>query len=424
MIQKEHVLVIIGESMNKANLISFATLVESPFIYITIGKYTFGLPSKIRNDQGMRIDFPNFMNSLTVVKVNGEVNTYQLRMVYQIRPGDDPNLIDNILSSVSATRTATISYGDWCSPGNIYKEEEMLITNVQQNIDFSSSRISYDIAGVSKSLNLMSQVRNFPAPNELVKPSKVLLNLISTPEYGIAKNFSGMTDKLKVRAKHLIATDDKPVRLEAKNNTSVYDYISYLVSCMVPNSTEATTGKAYYALSVIDDNKNEMGGSYFKVTKVGDSEAAYDGKDAYELDIGFPGNNFITNFSIKQNDTWSILFDSSNTSQQNSFTYTYDQFGNLIQSDSPSVTRSKELLQTTAADQAWWTKMTEFPIGATLEFKGLVRPTMLVSYVKLNVVFYGRKHISSGTYIITKQTDNISASGYKTTLELQRIKGE
>ena len=69
-----------------ANLVSIPTLVESPFIYVTIGKYTFGLPTKIGNALSWRtIDFPNFMNSLTVVKVNGEVNTYQLRMVYQIK---------------------------------------------------------------------------------------------------------------------------------------------------------------------------------------------------------------------------------------------------------------------------------------------------------------------------------------------------
>ena len=61
------------------------------------------------------------------------------------------------------TRTMTISYGDWCSPGNIYKEEEVLITNVKQSFDFSSSKITYDISAVSKALNLMSQCFNFPA---------------------------------------------------------------------------------------------------------------------------------------------------------------------------------------------------------------------------------------------------------------------
>ena len=69
-----------------ANLVSIPTLVEAPFIYVTIGKYTFGLPSKIKGSRGqIIIDYPNFMNSLTVTKVNGEVNTYQLRMTYQIK---------------------------------------------------------------------------------------------------------------------------------------------------------------------------------------------------------------------------------------------------------------------------------------------------------------------------------------------------
>lgn len=73
-------------SFNKtkyANLVSIPTLVEAPFIYCTIGKYTFGLPSKInRGDGSYSIDFPNFMQSLSVVKVNGQINTYQLRIVY------------------------------------------------------------------------------------------------------------------------------------------------------------------------------------------------------------------------------------------------------------------------------------------------------------------------------------------------------
>lgn len=362
------------------------------------------------------------MNSLVVNKVNGEVNTYQLKMTYQIKQGDDPNLIDNILSSISDTRTMKISYGDWCSPGNIYKEEEVLITNVKSNIEFASSRISYDIAAVSKALNLMSQCFNWPGAYD--KPSNILLSMINNPSYGIQKNFTGMQNKQKALAKQLIATDDKAVKIEAKNNTSVYDYLNYLVSCMVPSDTSGTTGNSYYALSVVDDNKNEMGGSYFKVSRIGDSDSAYDGKDSYELDIGYPGNNFITNFTINDNETWSILFDSSNTSQKNDFTYTYNNLGELVKSDSPSITRSRDLLQTTAADKAWWTKMTEFPISATLDFKGLVRPTMLVSYVKLNVVYYGRRHISSGTYIITKQVDTISSSGYRTQLSLQRIKGE
>jgi hypothetical protein len=50
---------------------------------------------------------------------------------------------------------------------------------------------------------------------------------------------------------------------------------------------------------------------------------------------------------------------------------------------------------------------------------------MLMSYVRVNTLFYGRKYAGGcGTYIITKQEDKIDASGYRTTLSLVRIKGD
>ena len=46
-----------------------------------------------------------------------------------------------------------------------------------------------------------------------------------------------------------------------------------------------------------------------------------------------------------------------------------------------------------------------------------------MTHVRLNVYFFGRKHISSGLYIVTKQIDKVDANGYKTTLSLTRISG-
>lgn len=47
-----------------------------------------------------------------------------------------------------------------------------------------------------------------------------------------------------------------------------------------------------------------------------------------------------------------------------------------------------------------------------------------MAYVQLNVYYFGKKHINSGTYVITKQVDDISERGFKTTLSLVRIAGE
>ena len=86
------------------------------------------------------------------------------------------------------------------------------------------------------------------------------------------------------------------------------------------------------------------------------------------------------------------------------------------------LTSSKQLHLTTERDRNWWTKVTEFPIKVRLTIRGLLRPAILMNYVKLNVWFYGRKHISSGYCIITAQRDRVDeSSGVQTTLSLTRI---
>jgi hypothetical protein len=44
-----------------------------------------------------------------------------------------------------------------------------------------------------------------------------------------------------------------------------------------------------------------------------------------------------------------------------------------------------------------------------------------MTHVKLNVYFFGKKHIASGLYIITKQVDQVDTSGFRTTLTLTRV---
>jgi hypothetical protein len=78
--------------------------------------------------------------------------------------------------------------------------------------------------------------------------------------------------------------------------------------------------------------------------------------------------------------------------------------------------------KTRPEDIIWFTKVTKYPISATLKIQGLLRPAQLMQYIRLNVVFPGgNKHISSGLYIITKQIDDIGDNGYTTTLSLTRI---
>ena len=68
--------------------------------------------------------------------------------------------------------------------------------------------------------------------------------------------------------------------------------------------------------------------------------------------------------------------------------------------------------------------MVNYPITATLKIKGLIKPAILMSYVYIDARFFGKQHYASGYYIITKQTDNIDSTGYRTTLSLLKVGGE
>ena len=171
----------------------------------------------------------------------------------------------------------------------------------------------------------------------------------------------------------------------------------------------------------MDDSINEFGGPYFKVKKISTSVSRSDETNAWEVDVGYPGKNFVTNFEINNDESWSILYDYKDKIDQSSYAYLINNDGELIVQDSPSLMRSRRKKIVTERNRTWWTQMTQFPITAKLTMKGLVRPTLIMDYVKLNVLFYGQKHISSGIYVITQQEDTINSSGYRTTLTLLRV---
>lgn len=413
------------------DLLSTTSRVESPFIILTIGNYTFG---QYNNSIKTIIDaygvsrnvvetFPNVVNSLEIDKVNGTVNTYTIELIYAIRPGEDPNKIDKILSTVSTTRTIKISYGDYSTPNYIFKEEEALITNVTSEFNLTSSSISYTITAVSSAQLLSVGGNNFP--KRVAKPSDVIKELLYNEKYGLLDVFYGMRDRAKVNQLGLISTDDKSVLIEAKTNISALDYLDYLVSCMtaVGDPSDSLTGQTKYIFTVVDDIQGQLGGPYFRVTKVANNIQSAWGLSTYQIDIGFPTAQVVTAFNINTNDAYSLLYQYSGKIQQEQYEYRINDQGELDYIYSPVLLQSN-MYRPTQSELNWWSKVTQYPISATVTLKGLLRPAILMTYVNLNVYFCGRKHMSSGTYIITKQHDSISSRGYRTTLSLVRIEGD
>lgn len=409
--------------MANLDLLSATSRVEAPFISATIAGKTFGVYNKKQNtiDNSNRVDYPNFMQSLDIVKINGAVNNYTLIMVYAITPGADPNFLEKIFSKAKSDRTMVLKYGDASLPSYIYKEETTLITSVQSNVNIQSNSITYTIKAVSQSVKLNAGTHHFVARK--AKPSDVIKEILTRKDYNLTEIFTGMWDMDKVESHGLIDSDDITIQLDAKD-LSLLDYLNYLVSCMRSSTDSSTTGikESVYAMSIIDDLSGKFGGTYFTVKKITSKSGYIDSSDVYEINVGYSDNNLVTSFNINDNDTYSILYNySDEIESQSDYVYRINDEGNTEMIYSPNITRDQSKLKTTEEELNWWASITQFPIKVTLGIKGLLKPAILMNYVRLNVLFFGRKHTSSGLYIITKQIDRVSSNGYQTTLELTRI---
>ena len=239
----------------RLDLLGTTTRVEAPFIVVKIGEYTFGLYNK--NGNGVVTDYPNYMQSLSVTKINGTLNQYTLSLRYSIRDGDDPNLFEKVFSSVKDTRDISFQYGDASLPSFYFKEEKALITDIKTNFDLQSSSITYTISAISQALQLTAG--NFDFPAIVSKPSDVIIDILYNKSYGLQEVFTGMFDKDKVISKGLIASDDIAVALEAKTNITIFNYLNYLVSCMrsASDSNNLNLKNNLYVLTIIDDTSGE-----------------------------------------------------------------------------------------------------------------------------------------------------------------------
>ena len=425
----------------RRSILSSEARIQAPWIKVVIGKYTFGVFSKSqgssKTDNGFyssynayNVQFPNYVKSLTIQKINGQVNQYTLNIVYPVRVGDDPNFFEKVFSSVSKSRKIVFTYGDAAMPSYIYKDEEAIITTVSSSFGFgtggsSNSVINYTVSAVSTAT--LGKTGSYTFMGGHIKPSEKIKDMFRNTNYGLQSLFTGMRES---NLADLIAGDDMEVDVETKMNTTPLDYITYLVSCMIPSgSTAGARSKSIYILTIHDDTiydqlygNESLGGPYFKVTKI-----SYDKKytDAYEVDIGYNTNTIVTNFGINQNENYSILYDYQSELHPEEYVRRINDQGKLEDIFAPSFTSNNEHRITRPEDITWYTKLTKYPISGSITIQGLLRPAMLMTYLRLNVIFPGaRKHISSGLYIVTSQQDQIDESGYRTTLGITRIDGD
>ena len=84
----------------QTDLLSVDTLVQAPFVKVKIGEYEIGTVGKSKSNKSIKMTYPNYISKLAIKKINGQVNTYTLSLIYAITQFDDPNKFEKIFSTI------------------------------------------------------------------------------------------------------------------------------------------------------------------------------------------------------------------------------------------------------------------------------------------------------------------------------------
>lgn len=387
------------------------SIISAPFIRVEFGGAEFGFRFNSYNRGTYTRDI-RYVTKLDVnKKASGQVNTYTLNMTYVVEPGMDPNYIDYIISN-SLDRKITFSYGDANEPESSFIEEQAIITNVTPSVNISTHSIEYTITATSSSAINYSVRKNY-ASRGIKKPSEILLETLFNKDNGLTTLFTGMKTRENVQQKGWIAQDDEAVNIEAKSDISPLDYMRYLVSLM------HSPTNAFYTM-ILHDEPDQLDGPYFEVIS-SDLHQGTGNRYSVDIDIGYPSDTPIFSFTPQQNTSLALV-----TEYQEKLDTMKPININVFGTEQVSGTPSLAIRNGKVSGQLkqWWETMTAYPITATLSTRGLIRPSILCDYVKINLLFFGQPYNYSGYYMVTGQQDSISSSGYITQLSLVRVEGE
>lgn len=394
----------VNGDISGSSLPSTISLVEAPYIRLTLGGVDIGT-YKDGN-------YPNYLNSVTVKKTNGSLNEYSINLTHQIRPGDNPSYIDNLISKNSYEKIK-ITYGD-ANSGTEFTDVNPLLIGAKSNFDFLNNSINYTLSATSSSVMSVVHRRSYPAVT--AKPSDIIRKMLfETKE--LLPYFPTMSNETFVNSKNLIPSNDKEITIDAVTNTIPLNYLNTLVGGM---TKEGGDNDSIYYLSIVDDGD----GSYFNIQEVDTRINKKMFPLIYEVDINYPNeDSLVFNFQVNTNYAWPLAYEYGG--KYSNYNYDIDNNGNVnyerVKANLMSSTSSNTV---SISDKNWWTNVTEFPINATLEVKGLTSHVLLLQYIKINAYYFGNKLNSSGVYIVTGQEDTLSGNGFRTKLDLLRVAGD
>ena len=392
-----------------SKLTPLSSLIAAPFIGVEFGGAQFGLTPNY-NRSTMTRDIL-YATDLTVTKkASGQVNTYKLNMNYVVEPGADPNYIDYIISNAQ-DRKIFFTYGDASQPEYSYVKEQAIISTINPNISVATNSIAYTISATSSVSLSYSIARNYPATTDY--PSNVILKLLySDKDNGLLDLFGGMRNREKVELNGWIPKGDKKVFIEKETDISPLDYVRKLVSKMMASDN------SFYAM-IIHDEPDNVDGPYFEIV----NSELHQGKGnrySVDIDVGYPSDVPIYSFTPTVNTSLALITPFQQKFDTNRI-ININVAGEMQETNTPSLAIKNGA--PVPALQQWWNNMTSYPVTAKLVTRGLIKPSILCDYLRVNVLFFGQPYTLSGYYMVVGQVDTVSRSGYRTELSLIRVKG-
>lgn len=393
----------------KGNLSSSQSLIEAPTIIIKLGNKVIGGYGNF-GDQ-----YPNYIEGLSVEKISGKINKYTINLVYQPRMSEDPNFLDKLLSISGFTNKITIQYGDSLNSAGLYRDDQAIITDVTFAENVTSKQIKYTITALSSIVKSINTLSNYPSVTD--KPSNAIRNLFySNNDTSIAllDSLPGMKNRTLVESSGLIPTDDEVVTTQKMLNVSAWQMVNYYVSGMYNKNSND-----FYFLTIHDDTNNQFGGSYIQINKASQTTSGTLNGNYFEVYVGYPDNNNVMDFTINTDVYFPLVYKYNGRLPE--WSYEINNSGKLISTQTNPLLTNNNLNRRNVVQSNWWKKVTEYPITAQLTMRGLSKPVVIGSYIKVNTLFYGNKDIGSGLYMVTGQTDTVSGNGCRTIFSLLRI---
>ncbi len=389
-------------------LLTNNNVIEAPTILLDLNGVIIGGYGNVGDN------YPNYIQSLQIQKVSGQINRYTINLIYTVRYGEDPNFIDKLLSRTGFTNKIRLLYGD--SNGvSLFRDDEAIITDVTFNESVTNKTLSYTITALSSIIKATGS--NTTYASQTAKPSTLINNLFysnTEQSQALLNALPGMRSSTLVNSRGLIPTNDTTVTTQTRINSSPISQLQYYVDGMYNDENNST-----YILLYMDDTKNEFGGPYIKINEIKTYNTETLQDRYFEVNVGYPDNTMVLNFSLDNGVYFPLIYNYNK--KLSVWDYDIDNMGNILRTSVNPLVTNNDFHKRNVIQSNWWKKVTEYPVTAQLTLKGLVKPVILGSMIKVNVLFYGNEDLASGVYMITGQSDSISGNGYTTTLSLVRV---